>query len=157
VNRKRAEFVPVDRGFESFVDGRETAVVAHLIDAARADGPSAQLGGGLQIQREGLFAENVLASFQNLHGNFFMSRIGSADENGVTFFEKFLKRAGVTTTNLGGHSFSASSFNVKNTLERYARILGQDRGVYASDSSRSNDSDFMRHSDVSFVDAEQPP
>jgi hypothetical protein len=157
VNRKRAKLSAVNRGFESFVNGRETAIVAHLIDAAGADGAIAQLGGGLEIQREGFFAENVLASFQNLHGNFFMSRIGGADENGVTFFEKFLKRSGVTTTKFGGHSLSASSFNVKNTLERYARILGEDRGVYVSDSSRSDYSDFMRHSDVSFVDAEQPP
>jgi hypothetical protein len=157
VDGKRAEFVAVNRGFESFVDGRETAIVADLIDAAGADGAIAQLGGGLEIQREWLFAKNVLASFQYLSGNFFMSRIGSADENGVTFFEKLLERSGVTTTKLDGHGLGASSFNVKNTLERYAGFLGQDRGVYVSDSSRSDYSDFMRHSDVSFVDAEQPP
>jgi hypothetical protein len=157
VDGKRAKFIAVNRGFEGLVDGRKTAIVAHLIDAAGADGASAQLGGGLEIQREGFFTENVLASFQYLSGNFFMSCIGSADENGVTFFEKFLERPGVMTTKLDGHSLGASSFHVKNTLERYARILGQDRGVYASDSSRSDYSDFMRHSDVSFVDAEQPP
>jgi hypothetical protein len=63
----------------------------------------------------------------------------------------------VTTTKLGGHGLGAGGFHVENTLEGYARILGQDRGMYVSDASRSDDSDFMRHSDVSFVDAEQTP
>ncbi|MFZ0636068.1 MAG: hypothetical protein WA755_19335 [Candidatus Acidiferrales bacterium] len=100
---KRLELVPIDGAFKNFIDRRKTAVVTDLIDAFGADGPIAQPRGGLQIQGEGLFAKHMLAGIQNLHGNFFMSRIRSADKDGITFLEKLLERSGGPAAKLGGH------------------------------------------------------
>jgi hypothetical protein len=123
VDGKRTELVAIDRSFKNFVDRRKPAVVAYLIDESGADSPIAQSCRGLQVQREWLFAKNVLAGIQNLRGNFFMSRIRSTDEDGVTPIQKFLERSSGLTAEPGGHRLREGRVYVKKTPQCHAGIL----------------------------------
>ena len=67
----------------------------------------------------------MFAGIQNLCGNFFVSRIRSADEDGVTPIEEFLERSSGMTAKSGSHRLREGRVYVIKAPKCHAGILCQ--------------------------------